>query len=134
MDFKQTLRELQRRHVVKAGLAYLAISWGVVEVATAVLPLFEVSEGFLKGLVVLLAIGFPIWLIIAWVYCKTSTLGSGTNILLCLSLLPKYRIRTRLSSLTEISPYSSRVLRRVFSANGSIGEITIWINSCLLCN
>ncbi len=67
-DFKGYFRELQRRHVVKAGLAYLAISWVVVEVATAVLPLFEVSDVFLKGLVLLLAIGFPIWLIIAWVY------------------------------------------------------------------
>lgn len=60
--------ELQRRHVVKAGIAYLALSWVLVEVATAVLPLFEVSDVFLKGLVILMAIGFPIWLIIAWVY------------------------------------------------------------------
>ena len=60
--------ELKRRHVVKAGLAYLAISWMLTEVATVLLPLFEVPDIFLKGLVIFLAVGFPIWLIIAWVY------------------------------------------------------------------
>ena len=61
-------KELQRRHVVKAGIAYLAIAWVITEVATAVLPLFSIPEVFTKWLVVLLAMGFPIWLILAWVY------------------------------------------------------------------
>ncbi|MBT8235242.1 MAG: hypothetical protein KJO04_03540, partial [Bacteroidia bacterium] len=67
-QFEKYWKELQRRHVVKAGIAYLAIAWVITEVATAVLPLFKIPEVFLKWLVVLLAVGFPIWLILAWVY------------------------------------------------------------------
>ncbi len=72
MKFKDYLNELQRRHVVKAGVAYLVIAWLIVQVLSVLIPAFDLSQGFLKITIIILSIGFPIWLIIAWIYDFTS--------------------------------------------------------------
>ena len=68
MKFKDYLNELQRRHVVKAGFAYLVIAWLIVQVISVLIPAFDLGQGFLKITIIILSIGFPIWLIIAWIY------------------------------------------------------------------
>ena len=68
MKFKDYLNELQRRHVVKAGVAYLVIAWLIVQVLSVMIPAFDLGQGFLKITIIILSIGFPIWLIIAWIY------------------------------------------------------------------
>ena len=67
-DFKEYFRELQRRHVVKAGLAYLVGAWLLVQVLDILLDAFELGPGWMQTTIIALSIGFPIWLIIAWVY------------------------------------------------------------------
>ncbi len=66
--FQHYWKELQRRHVVKAGLAYLVFSWLIIQVVTILLPLFKIPDSISQIVVIVLAIGFPIWLILAWVY------------------------------------------------------------------
>jgi TolB-like protein len=68
VKFKDYLNELQRRHVVKAGVAYLVIAWLIVQVLSVLIPAFDLGQGFLKITIIILSIGFPIWLIIAWIY------------------------------------------------------------------
>ena len=68
MKFNEYLNELQRRHVVKAGVAYLVIAWLIVQVLSVLTPAFDLGQSFLKITVIILSIGFPIWLIIAWIY------------------------------------------------------------------
>ena len=60
--------ELKRRHVFRVALFYVVAAWLVVQVAETVLPLFDVPDGVLRGLVVLLAIGFVPVVIFSWVY------------------------------------------------------------------
>ena len=62
------LRELQRRNVYKVGAMYAVGGWLVVQVATQVLPLFEVSALALRVIVLAIVAGFPIALVISWVY------------------------------------------------------------------
>jgi len=62
------LRELQRRNVYKVGAMYAVGGWLIVQVATQVLPLFEVSALALRLIVLVIAAGFPIALVISWVY------------------------------------------------------------------
>ncbi len=62
------LKELQRRHVVKAGIAYLIVAWLLVQVISILVPAFELGQGWMKTTIIILSVGFPIWLIIAWVY------------------------------------------------------------------
>ena len=61
-------KELRRRHVVKAGIAYLVASWLIIQVITVVLPLFGISVDISRTVVIILAIGLPIWLVIAWMF------------------------------------------------------------------
>lgn len=68
MQLKQTLKELQRRHVVKAGLAYLVVSWLIIQVLSIMFPAFDASSNAMKTTITVLGVGFPIWLVIAWVY------------------------------------------------------------------
>jgi len=62
------LRELQRRNVYKVGAMYAVGGWLVVQVATQVLPLFDVSALALRLIVLAIVAGFPIALVVAWVY------------------------------------------------------------------
>ncbi len=66
--FQHYWKELQRRHVVKAGLAYLVGAWLLVQVLSIVLPAFGMGQGWMKTTILILSIGFPIWLILAWIY------------------------------------------------------------------
>lgn len=63
--------ELQRRNVYKAGAMYAVIGWLLVQVATQVLPFFDVEGRLIRALVVLVALGFPVALLISWFYEMT---------------------------------------------------------------
>ncbi len=60
--------ELKRRHVWRAAVLYAAAAWLLVQIAGQVLPLFDVSNAVLRGIVIALILGFPFWLIFAWLY------------------------------------------------------------------
>ena len=63
--------ELKRRHVFRIGIAYLVVAWLVVQVVAAVTPMLELPGWFGKAVLVLLAIGFPVALILAWAFEMT---------------------------------------------------------------
>lgn len=60
--------ELKRRNVFRVGFAYLITAWLVAQIADVVMENFGAPAWFIKSLLVMLAIGFPIALIFAWVY------------------------------------------------------------------
>jgi TolB-like protein/Flp pilus assembly protein TadD len=62
------LSELQRRNVYRAGAAYAVVGWLVVQIATQVLPIFDVSPLALRVIVLLIVAGLPIVLVLSWVY------------------------------------------------------------------
>lgn len=68
MKFNDYFNELKRRNVIKSALAYLIVAWLIAQVLSIVLPTFEAPVYLLKWSLVLLALGFPVWLIFAWVY------------------------------------------------------------------
>ena len=68
MDFKNYLKELKRRNVVKAGLAYLIVAWLLIQVLSILLPTFNASPNVLKTIIIIMIIGFPIWLIFSWIF------------------------------------------------------------------
>ena len=71
MDLKKYFKELNRRHVVKAGIAYLVVAWLLIQVLSILIPAFELPGYLLKTSIIILTIGFPIWLIFSWVYDLT---------------------------------------------------------------
>jgi len=67
MNLKKYIAELKKRHVFKAGLAYLVAAWVISEVAELVLDSFAAPAYFMKALLIILIIGFPINLALAWI-------------------------------------------------------------------
>jgi adenylate cyclase len=60
--------ELKRRNVYKVAVAYAVVGWLVIQVSSTVLPTFHAPEWVVQTLVVLVALGFPIALVIAWAF------------------------------------------------------------------
>jgi TolB-like protein/cytochrome c-type biogenesis protein CcmH/NrfG len=60
--------ELKRRNVYKVAVAYAVVGWLVIQVSSTVLPTFHAPEWVVQTLIVLVAMGFPIALIIAWAF------------------------------------------------------------------
>lgn len=67
------LAELKRRKVIQTALVYLASSWLLLQVAELLLGMLDVPAWGLKLVFVLLAIGFPMALILSWTMQITST-------------------------------------------------------------
>jgi TolB-like protein/Tfp pilus assembly protein PilF len=61
-------RELQRRNVFRAGLAYLAGSWLIIQIVETLFPIFDLPAALMRITVIMLAVGFVPALIIAWVF------------------------------------------------------------------
>jgi TolB-like protein/lipoprotein NlpI len=60
--------ELKRRSVYKVAVAYAIVGWLVVQVATQVFPFLEIPNWVIRLVIALVAIGFPIALVIAWAF------------------------------------------------------------------
>ena len=62
------LEELKRRHVWRIAVGYAVAAWLLVQVATQVFPFFNIPNWSVRLVVVVLAIGFPVAVVLAWVY------------------------------------------------------------------
>src|SRR2546423_61507 len=60
--------ELKRRNVYKVAVAYAIVGWLVVQIATQVFPFLEIPNWVVRLVIALVAIGFPIALIVAWAF------------------------------------------------------------------
>lgn len=60
--------ELKRRNVVRMAGLYLVGAWLLIQVASTVLPTFDVPSWALRGLIITLALGFFPALIFSWVF------------------------------------------------------------------
>ncbi len=58
--------ELRRRNVLKVGVAYLVAAWLLVQVAATLAPQLQLPEWAPRLITLLLMLGFPIALLIAW--------------------------------------------------------------------
>jgi TolB-like protein len=68
MKIDNFFSELKRRNVYKVAVAYAVVGWLVIQISSTVLPTFHAPEWVVQTLVVLVAIGFPIALLIAWAF------------------------------------------------------------------
>jgi TolB-like protein/Tfp pilus assembly protein PilF len=71
MNPKALFGELKRRNVYKVAAAYAVVAWLLMQVASQIFPFFEIPNWVVRLVVLLLIIGFPIALIIAWAFETT---------------------------------------------------------------
>ena len=62
------LAELKRRNVIRVAIAYVAVSWLVMQAGTLLFQTLELSNAVSKGLLALLVIGFIPTLVFSWIY------------------------------------------------------------------
>ncbi len=60
--------ELRRRNVYKVAVGYAVVGWLLIQVATQVFPFFGVPNWGVRLVVLLIVVGFPIALVIAWAF------------------------------------------------------------------
>src|ERR1700752_4511656 len=68
MNINNFFAELKRRNVYKVAVAYAVVGWLLVQVATQVFPFFEIPNWAVRLIVLVIVIGFPIALVIAWAF------------------------------------------------------------------
>ena len=60
--------ELKRRKVYKVAVAYAVVSWLLIQASSIFLPTFDAPPCMMKGVVVLLALGFVLSAVLSWVF------------------------------------------------------------------
>src|SRR5438128_4695957 len=68
MNLQNFFAELKRRNVYKVAVAYAIVGWLLVQVATQVFPFFEIPNWAVRLVVLLIIVGFPIALVLAWAF------------------------------------------------------------------
>ena len=68
MDVQKFFAELKRRNVYKVAVAYAVVGWLLIQIATQIFPFFEIPNWGVRLVVLIIAIGFPIGLILAWAF------------------------------------------------------------------
>jgi TolB-like protein/Flp pilus assembly protein TadD len=68
MSERNFFAELKRRNVYKVAVAYGVVAWLLMQVASQIFPFFEIPNWVVRLVILLLVIGFPIALIIAWAF------------------------------------------------------------------
>jgi len=63
--------ELKRRNVVRVGIAYVVLGWIIAQIAEFAFENFGAPDWVLKTVVVILLLGLPIALLLAWAFEMT---------------------------------------------------------------
>jgi TolB-like protein/Tfp pilus assembly protein PilF len=68
MNPKNFLVELKRRNVYKVAIAYAVTGWAIAEGASQIFPVFDVPNWIIRLIVVLISVGLPVALVLAWMF------------------------------------------------------------------
>ncbi|HEY5992102.1 MAG TPA: hypothetical protein VIU10_05960 [Candidatus Udaeobacter sp.] len=68
MNPKNFFGELKRRNVYKVAIAYAVVAWLLMQVVSQIFPFFEIPNWAVRLVVLLLVIGFPVAVILAWAF------------------------------------------------------------------
>src|SRR5712692_10332003 len=66
MNLGNFLAELKRRNVYKVAIAYIVGGWALSQGIAQVFPVFDVPNWLIRLIVLLIIIGLPIALVLAW--------------------------------------------------------------------
>jgi adenylate cyclase len=70
-SFRQVLLELKRRHVYRVAAAYAVVAWVLMQAGNVVVEPLRLPEWTMPLLIVLLVLGFPVAVVLAWAFDLT---------------------------------------------------------------
>src|SRR5712671_1046975 len=59
--------ELKRRHIYRVAAAYAVVAWVLLQLANNVAPILDLPVWVARTVLLLLVLGFPVALLLAWV-------------------------------------------------------------------
>ncbi len=68
MNIHNFFRELKRRNVYKVAVAYIVAGWALSQGIAQVFPVFDVPNWIIRLIVLLVILGLPIALVLAWMF------------------------------------------------------------------
>ena len=68
MNLKNFLAELKRRKVYSVAVTYAVVGWLLIQIVTQVFPPFEIPNWTERLVIVAVVLGFPIAVVLAWIY------------------------------------------------------------------
>lgn len=68
MEVGRFLAELKRRKVYSVAVTYAVVGWLLIQIATQTFPFLEISNWAVRLVIVVVALGFPVALVLAWIY------------------------------------------------------------------
>src|SRR5713101_7846244 len=68
MNLRNFFAELKRGNVYKVAISYAVVESLLLQIATQVFPLLEIPNWAIRLVIMLIVIGFPIALVIAWAF------------------------------------------------------------------
>jgi hypothetical protein len=66
MDYARFFVESKRRSVYRVAVAYVVVPRLLIQVATQTFPIFEIPNRTARAVILILCLGFPVALILAW--------------------------------------------------------------------
>jgi hypothetical protein len=113
--------ELKQRNVYKVGIAYALVGWLLMQIASQIFPFFEIPNWAVRLVVLLLMIGFPVALILAWAFDLTPEgIKRAADVNLNKSIAPKSRNLTAIArgARKEAVPFANTHWSVVLEAEG----------------
>ena len=67
-DWLRFFRELRRRKIFRVAVVYFVVGWLVLQVASVTFPSFDIPAWGMRLIIWLIALGFPVALVLAWAF------------------------------------------------------------------
>lgn len=68
LSLRSLLQETGRRHVARVAVLYAAVAFAIMEAADIIIPALGFPEWSIRWVIALALLGFPVTLILAWIY------------------------------------------------------------------
>ncbi|HJL71356.1 MAG TPA: hypothetical protein QGG11_01560, partial [Candidatus Poseidoniia archaeon] len=116
--------ELKRRHVIRTTIAYAAVAFIIMQLVEIVFPIFNFPQWTQQFIIILLLIGLPITIILAWMFDRTA---GGIKRTEDLSPVSRTRIRVRYLLFSVIAVLTGMLIYQTIykSESGQISNLKI---------
>src|SRR5205085_9516311 len=94
------LDEVKRRKVYRVAIAYIVAGWALAQGLAQVLPVFDIPNSVIRTVIALMLIGFPVALVLGWVFDVTA---QGIKVTPAIAPRPQLRRNVILLTATGIA-------------------------------
>src|SRR5262245_33903910 len=116
--------ELKRRNVYKVAVAYTVIAWLLIQAASILFPTYEAPSWVMKVFVAIVALGFPISLVIAWAFEMTPQGIKRTEKVSPNEYIPQWSLRKFAALIVVIALLATGLLMFQLFRRGSASRET----------